>query len=520
MTGRRWGFVLPLSGLLLSATGCGGKAEASKSWSSFSQCLIGSPLSADENVLGRLRPIELELRKFVKDDAAWPHRCTKYGDKLFENVAGESYAKVLEVELGNMGCGKPGGCRFPTDGPMMPRGEELWGAAKQAALENVDVPDVPAPEGKAAFLDDKSWTPIVGGDARINSLRWTAAGDLWLLFQSKTAERSLCTFASSSNYAEATCEPVHSSIKRQVQFVQHDAEPLLGMLTEEGRSGFRIKDGTKVPVAGEAGNEVTDGFAIIQPETGVYKAVFVKEGKIQKEAALGAEPAGPPIVVGDHAVWLQKDRSELHLVPLSAKGRLAGKATRLPGPWNGSLETCEDTKSAVVVVRPPLTRGKVASKAKVRYARVDGDEWKVGELELPPGRRAEKLRCDGKDFSIGWATGEADDVQVGVSSTGAGGGKAEFKTRPPKSWFASAPVGDKLFLLWRDDLGAARMRLAPVADIATSEERVLFDSADSGGPPLTNLRVFTHGKSVLVVFGGEKNYALRFSDDGKIDALK
>jgi hypothetical protein len=83
-----------------------------------------------------------------------------------------------------------------------------------------------------------------------------------------------------------------------------------------------------------------------------------------------------------------------------------------------------------------------------------------------------------------------------------------------KWWWLISALGENVVLVWRSGLGDTRVRVAPIASLATVPDRILFDTSDYGGPTNTDARSVVSTDAALLVFTDERPVALRIGKDG------
>lgn len=87
-----------------------------------------------------------------------------------------------------------------------------------------------------------------------------------------------------------------------------------------------------------------------------------------------------------------------------------------------------------------------------------------------------------------------------------------------KTWWSAATLasdaGDQVLLVWRDEQGLLRRRVAPLKALAEAEDVRVMDSAEHGGPTTLDLEAVFGRRAVVFVFRGKGFHALRFAADG------
>ncbi len=497
----------------LSATACGSAEEANKAWSSFSKCLIGKPLTGNESVYARLRPLELTLKKPGAGKDAWPNKCAKHGDKLYESIDKSGDTTLLKMELGKIGCGKKEGCRFPDDGPMLANADKIWAGAKKAGLKTVDVDVSPPP---AVKLDVGTAADLKGiGDAqlRVETERRTAAGGLWAILRAGTGPRVFCRF--DDGMSKHSCKPVAPDLKRQLHFLVDDDKPMVGMLTEAGRKGFDIeKGGEPQSIVGEAGAETRNGLAVVQYKTGKFRIENVKDGNSRSKNELKIEATINPALAGPAAVWPGGDG--LNIVPLSESGK-PGEQISVKGEFGKAPTVCPGKDEASVVNMP---KGK--SGGTVWVAMLNGGKWTSASAKLPANSTA-TLTCDGGTARIAWGGG-GTKLAAGVITCTAGKCSEKMSTWPgmaAQAWLLTAAFGDNLAVVYRNAYGAVARRFGPADGLAKAEDKLLYDDPEHAGPKFENARAYAGKSGALLLFSGEKKlHALHVSPKGEVKSVE
>jgi hypothetical protein len=73
--------------------------------------------------------------------------------------------------------------------------------------------------------------------------------------------------------------------------------------------------------------------------------------------------------------------------------------------------------------------------------------------------------------------------------------------------------------MWRAALSEARMRLAPIAQLAEAKEQVLFDDQDHGGPKTGEVLSVYSDSAALLIFKDEPPVALTVQASGSTHVL-
>ena len=74
-------------------------------------------------------------------------------------------------------------------------------------------------------------------------------------------------------------------------------------------------------------------------------------------------------------------------------------------------------------------------------------------------------------------------------------------------------------MVWRSSLGDTRMRLAPLASLASTPDKIMFDTSDYGGPSNTDATSIVSTEAALLLFRDELPVAVRIGQDGSFGVL-
>ncbi len=170
-----------------------GGSDANRHFSALSRCLIGPPLAPGENVFFRLREAELGSKLgSVAGPDAWPGRCAPHATALFRAVEASGKSALLRrllAEQLNCGDAEDQPCKFPEQGHLLGKADELWKAADIAGITLIDVPDVPMPEPRIKPEHGAGFPILADGSYTLADHRITDTGELWLLFSPDRSEK-------------------------------------------------------------------------------------------------------------------------------------------------------------------------------------------------------------------------------------------------------------------------------------------------------------------------------------------
>jgi hypothetical protein len=210
-------------------------------------------------------------------------------------------------------------------------------------------------------------------------------------------------------------------------------------------------------------------------------------------------------------------------------GRLKDGGT-LKGNFAGALHTCRKGESyafAAYAGRSGQGSAKATGgegKTAVTFSILDKGSWsKPAEATMPFERAGEsELVCTGSGASITWLKSDKMSASVGRIDCKADGCKSSDVSLPGFDnayLWAVAPLGDKVMVLYRSSLGETRLRLAPLADLPSAKDSVVFDVGDYGGPSTGDLGVLASDAAVLLLFRGDQPVALRVGSDGSVSVV-
>jgi hypothetical protein len=551
--------VAAMGGLLL---GCSTE-EGPKAWSALSTCLAGK--AAQEPLAARFRQLRLiQLANPGKSPSkdAWPGRCSRYADTLYTALPTSGTPALLRRQMQQkFGCSDDkASCAITNDAALATMATDLWAAADSAGLKSeAAAPDVPMPEAAAPpLLDEKGWKSFSDKPVSISGPALTPDGRALLVLKSpegRTRPKG-CEFA--AGFAKVHCVEANAQVPElpgQTVELVPDAKGLFASsLTEKGLVAYNLQTGETSDVRGTGRRLIRDGVAVEKgakddlsapapmaapakrgekaakgkptvKEEG-FIAVEVLDGKASKEVKLAIKsPVGDPIAIGNQVVFLNQTEGGVELVAQAlSRGRLQTKAT-LKGQFSGSLHSCRNGDQLVVATygsRSGQQNAKPtggAGRTQLSLALFKDGAWsKTVETTLPFERAHDSgLVCTKLGASLVWVQPGEGGVQVGRIDCSADGCKAtdtKVVGVESKWWWSVGPVGDKVFLLWRGSLGETRARVAPIAELGTAKDTLVFDSPDFGGPTAGELSALLSENAALFVFRNEQPVALQLGAEG------
>jgi hypothetical protein len=524
---------LALLGLSLAACSNG---EAQKSWNELSTCIAGSAAQSALPVrLVQLRAIVLGNAATLGQKAGYPARCAKSADQLYAALGSSSERAALKRKLHErLACGDtPGTCTLPTDSSLISVATELWEAAASAGLKTEAAPGVTPPQAApAALLNDATWKSF--SDRSLNPVGplLTPDGRAVLLLKPSEgrARPRACEF--SAGFSKVSCFDAHADVPelptRTVDLVNDSTGVYAAGLTEQGLLAYDLKSGQKSEVRGLGALRLQrDGLAVERGEKDAgFQVTLLSSGKAGKPIRLAiASPLGDPLSVGNQVAYLQRTEGGSEFVAKSlASGRLEQTSLE-KGEFSGSLHGCQRSGALAVAAYGPRSGQHNAKattddgKTRVTVTLFQGGAWsKPSSATIPFERGVESnLVCTKTGASLSYAQTLADGIQVGRIDCDPNGCKSNEVKLPgieSKWWWAVGPLGDKLLLMWRSSLGETRLRVAPLASLATTKDVIAFDAPDFGGPNAGELSAVYADDDALLIFRGEKPVALHASANG------
>jgi hypothetical protein len=195
----------------------------------------------------------------------------------------------------------------------------------------------------------------------------------------------------------------------------------------------------------------------------------------------------------------------------------------------GSFHTCEGEGVVGLAVwdRKAGAKAKaaeIAANATLTVTQLRDGNWsKPVETTLPADRAAEsELHCTKEGVSVAWANRADNSVEVTRLDCTPEACKSSAARLPgieSKWWWLLSPLGDNVVMVWRSGLGDTRMRVAPLASLATAADKIMFDTSDYGGPTNTDAASLVSSEAALLLFRDELPVAVRIGKDGSFGVL-
>lgn len=523
---------------ILGAAGCAG--DAPKHWGSFSQCMIGKPLSKGENVFLRLRGVQLaESMNGAPAENTWPARCEKHATALYESLDSSGKPGMIRRALSDqLGCDPA--CKFHAEGAPLPAADKLWEAVARAELTRGETPEK-APLAPLKVLLKSDWPTLVAGSHLAHE---TTPKGTWLLFGAKGA-RTLCAMTG----AKANCQPLGQAPKfhasAPLNFVSGAARPIVvgGVLEEGGlqRVGYSPAEKKTVPVVGEQGVEVQTGFTFFQkpveptdssPER-EFEASRVNDGKVSAKAKfkMTARVRGP-YVLHDWLALVERD-DEKHAIfkarRLSDTGGVFAKEkvefeTAITGPYS----VCQSEHGAAIAsyTRPLRKFGEKADKRSEQLTSIllhDGQWSKPVSVKIPKQvDEFSSYSCGDGWGSLSWVTltgGKLDVVELRCTPSSCETKNTSFSQPDILNVLLLERIGEKYLLLYQSKAKDVRVKFAPLADLAKAEPKPGFETEEFGGVAVKRPLFIPGAEGAYLLLQDAETRALFMSPDGELSPV-
>lgn len=515
--------------------------DAQKSWSALSTCLAGpaaqSPLAAR---VSQLRLVLLGNSATLASKTGWPARCGTIADDLYAALGTSSEGAGLKRKLHErLSCTETkGSCSPPSDGSLISVATELWEAAAAAGLKNDPGAGVPAPDAAPApILNSSSWKSFSDKPQSLVGPLLTPDGRASLLLKAREgrAKPRGCEF--SAGFSKVSCFEAHADVPelpaQSIDLVSDLSGVFATGLTEDGLFAYDLKTGKKSDVRGlGALRLVRDGVAVERGDKDQgFQVTLLSAGKAGKPAPLAiAAPLGDPMGLGNQVVYLQGAEPGAELVAKSLVGGRLKDVSTQAGDFSGALHGCRRDSSLAVAAFAARSGQKNAkptapdNKTRLTVSLFRSGAWsKPSSVLIPFERGAESdLVCTKTGASFAYAQSVTGGALVGRVDCDANGCKASEVNLPgveSKWWWTAGPLGDKTLLMWRSALGETRLRIAPLAALASAKDMIAFDSPDFGGPNAGELSALYADDSALLLFRGETPVAVHASAEGTLRVL-
>jgi hypothetical protein len=518
--------------------GCSENASG-KHWSALMACTLGKAASAaPAERTQQLRLIQLSHPGTDGKADAWPGRCATYANQLYASLESSGNQASLKRSLqSKLGCseGKPS-CVLNSDTVALLTGE-LSEGAKAAELKLEPTNGVKEPEISVDLtLTAAQWQPIKPGPSQLVGPEQTSSGDVhWLLKSPGERMRPVgCVFSAASSSLDCIAgnEKMPALPPQSIQLVSDDKDLYAAGLTEQGLTGYQLKTGEATPVKGQTGNLVHEGVAVERGEGDKgYVAIPLSKGKAGKPIAIKSKGnITQPMTSGNQVLWLEPAEGGNRLVVRTLKGNQLADTAALTGAFNGPFHLCRSGHMTALATWAGHTGQRAAKPTagsdmtQLTFSMATDGAWsKAIEAKLPFKRVIESdLVCSQQAATVAWVEPVEGGVRVGQLTCDANGCKtadAQLQNIESRWWWAVGPVGDKMLVMWRANLGEARMRLAPLAQLNQAKDVVLFDDPDHGGPKAGEAVTVYGPSAALLLFKQEPPSALTIGIDGSAKSL-
>jgi hypothetical protein len=492
-------------------------AGPSASLRSLSRCLLGAPLEEGETPGARLRNIEL-VSPHPRPENAWPMRCERYSAALERRLeqakrvdparyaAVHRHARRLHATLSRGG---------------VPRHiDALYERAREAGLSTEHArsgPTAPAP-AEPMRADD---IPIfLEGNVLLTPTEIARGGALHLAFGDRRGPWNVCTL--SPSFEEVRC--------REFSAVRGSAHAIVAPGEEGSPPHLIVRGGNEAGIYDARGRRVLDHApqGVFVRRDGTVIALDGREvleiGNETERHAIGA-PEGAPIGLSwDRVVWLGEAPAEQPR-PIFAQrvllGELAPAVSLGDGPVTPSPDqlvaaSCK-TSSSLATMFVTAHAHEKDRPTSIAIATDDGGS----SVQTLTDIYAPELTCSAENASIAWLLADARGIAVQrrrCSARGCDTLKHPLRFRGSDPYVAQ--LGDRMLLLYRSPLGDTRMRLAPLEELETAPETILYDDGAHGGLTVLARRVFIReGRALIALRTREGARAIRIDPDGTASAV-
>ena len=539
--GRRFRVQCALSTgvLVLGLSACSSDGDPQKSWNALGACLAGSAASGQLAArAAALRSYQLGSPSLTAKDG-WPKRCGSYADDLYAALGTASETALLKTKLHErFACGDTKGtCSPPTDSSLVSVATELWEAATSGGLKTEAATGVPAPTAAPApLLAATSWKSFSDKPAKLVGPLLTPDGRAILLLKSGEgrARPRGCEF--SAGLGKVSCFDANADVpelpSQTVDLVGDVQSIYVAGLTEKGLSGWDLKSGKQSDVRGlGALRLVHDGLAVEHGDKDEgFQLTPIANGKAGKPVPLKITPAGDPLSLGGQVLYLQAADGGGEFFAKTLAGGKVKELSDQKGSFSGALHGCQRNSDLAFAAFGPRAGQHGAKptggdgKTQVTVTLFQGGAWsKPSDATIPFERGMESdLVCTKSGASLAYAQAVDGGVQIGrVDCTPAGCKASDVKLPGVESkwWWAVGPLGDKTLVMWRSSLGETRMRVAPLAALASAKDSIVFDAPDFGGPSAAEVSPVYSDDAALLLFRDEKPVAVQVSSDGGVRVL-
>ena len=543
------------------AAGCSNE-QAPKAWSSFSTCIAGDAATAALPVrIKQLRLIQLNNPAPAAAEDSWPGPCMKYANDLYSSLDTSGKPGMLRRKLEEkLSCAEgKSSCKLVNDETLIPITTSLWETARDSELPAAIATGVTKPTPAAEPpITLQTWKPLSDKPKRTDGPWLEPDGRALLLLKDQEGKGRPLGCELSKGFAKITCKASNADVpelpQQTVQLVAETSGIFAAGLTEKGMMAYNLETGKSFGVHGGTGRLLVNGLAVedeVVPEEkepakpakrgkghaaesamaapGTV-AVLVNNGKAGPLLKLPTKaPAIKPISLHGYAIWVEGAQDSTRLVMKNVLGGRLRDAGDFKGTFKGTFHTCEGDGVVGLAVwdRKAGSKAKAAETAGKTTLAVtqlrDGNWSKPVETTLPSDRAAEsELHCTQAGVSLAWASRTENAVEItrlDCTPDSCKSSTAKLPGLESKWWWLLSPLGENVIMVWRSSLGDTRMRIAPIASLATAPEKIMFDTSDYGGPTNTDAGSIVSNEAALLLFRDELPVAVRLGKDGSFGVL-
>jgi len=536
--------------------------QAPKAWNALSTCLAGDAANATLLLrIKQIRLIQLNNPSLPEPKDAWPGSCVKYANDLYAALDTSGKPGMLRRTLEEkLSCAEgKSSCKLVNDETLIPVTTSLWERAKDAELPVAVAAGVTKPKSATEPpISSQSWKALSDKPKRTDGPWLEPDGRALLLIKDQEGKGRPLGCELAKGFSKITCKATNASVpelpQQTVQLVAETSGIFAAGLLEKGMMAYNLETGSSFGVHGGTGRLMVNGLAVedeVVPEEKAPQkptkrgkghahepassapgtvAVLVNNGKAGPSLKLPTQaPSIKPISLHGYAVWVEGAPDSTRLVMKNIVGGRLHDAGDFKATLKGSFHTCEGDGNVALAVWDR----KVASKAKAAEAtgkstlaitQLRGGNWsKPVEFTLPADRAAEsELHCTKGGASVAWASRVDNGFEITRLDCTPDACKTSTAKLPgieSRWWWLLSPLGENILMVWRSSLGDTRMRLAPLASLASTPDKIMFDTSDYGGPSNTDATSIVSTEAALLLFRDELPVAVRIGQDGSFGVL-
>ncbi|HZO15567.1 MAG TPA: hypothetical protein VFB62_19980 [Polyangiaceae bacterium] len=476
------------------------KLPLAHEWAALERCLIGEPLAERENVEQRLRMVTLG----ASSEADWPKRCAPYARALEDKLSeGGFYDEVSTLRRAL----EQDKVYYEHESFRIRTLFQLAALKVEGAVG--DVSAVPAP---ARAKPVTGLAPL--GEQLIGAGIDARDGALVILFE---REGHACRLAAEGGEIAARCVYYPDAMPRgssAPKLVPGEGPDVAVRVSLEGKSTivYSLTDARALLEATTTGwPEPTDyrsakGVAMVAREDDKKMTLF----RTGHEPVVVDDVGERARIIGDDIVWREERGSQTILFARHVPPSGAPEARVEIGPVaNGESVPCRTPAATFLWIND--IEGAAAQTSHLAVRGKSG--WKIHDASALAGR----MFCRGARASFVAARPTSPDKKtstVRYASCGEDGcrrSEAQLPFEPDD--LAVAPLGDRL-LVARSSSGV-RVRVAPLKDLPTASERVVFDNDGvHGGSLVHSIQAYPVGDgAVLILHTGDGTFAIGVKAD-------